>query len=84
MREPHMRLSEMSACSSSVSHRLRGRVQSVLLNPAMKWFLNVHIARSAALCGWICGGVSWLSMLLSFVKSCSALEASLSIFVISA
>jgi hypothetical protein len=56
MRKPHTRLSEMSACGSSLSHRLRGKFLSVLLNPAMKWFLNMRIACSAALRGLICGG----------------------------
>jgi hypothetical protein len=58
----HMRLSEISACGNSLSDWFSGKWWSVLLNPAMKWFLNVRLARSAAL--WHCGdsfgwGASW-------------------------
>jgi hypothetical protein len=49
IREPRMRFRESSACGSNLSQRLSGKLRSVLIIPAMKWFLNVHIARSAAL-----------------------------------
>jgi hypothetical protein len=36
-----------------------GKSGSVLHNPAMKWFLNTRMARSAELRRWACGGTSW-------------------------
>ena len=47
-----------SAWSSRQHHRCRGKFLSTEHKPLMKWFLNVHIAHSAALRRWICGGVS--------------------------
>ena len=43
------RFSVMVACSSSLSHKCRGKSLSTLHNPAMNWFLNVRMARLAAL-----------------------------------
>jgi hypothetical protein len=57
--EPRMRFRQISACGSNLSHRFSGKLRSVLLSAAMKWLLNVRIARSAALRRWIWRGASW-------------------------
>jgi hypothetical protein len=36
MRDPCMRLGEISACGNNLSHKLSGRLWSVLISPAMK------------------------------------------------
>ena len=46
--------------------------------PAMKWFLKVWMARSAALRRWMCGGASWKSTSSSVMNDWRAAEASLS------
>ena len=53
------RFNVMVAWSSSLSHKCKGKSLSTLHNPAMKWFLNVLIARSAAFRRWMPGGTSW-------------------------
>ena len=42
----------------SLSHRLMGNAGSVLQSVAMKWFLKVRMARSAAFRRWTSGGTS--------------------------
>ena len=47
--EPRRRLSDSSAFGNNLSHKCNGKCLSTLHRPAMKWFLNMRIARSAAL-----------------------------------
>jgi hypothetical protein len=47
-------------------------------NPAMKWFLKVRMARSAALRQWMWGGANWKSMSEVSRNSCNNSAASLS------
>ena len=65
IRDPRSRLMVMSACGNNRSHRLTGKSMSVLHRPAMKWFLNVRIARSAALVRCCPGAASWYLILLT-------------------
>ena len=78
MREPRSKLRVMSACGRSFSHRIKGKSGSVLQRPAMKWFLKVRMARSAALRRWMWGGASWKSMSWLSMNCMSAVDASLS------
>ena len=48
MREVRSKLSVMTAWGRSLSQRYSGKFLSVLQRPAMKWFLKVRMARSAA------------------------------------
>ena len=50
------------------SHSLSGKFGSQEQRPAMKWFLKVWMARSAALRRWLWGGTRWKSILY-FVKA---------------
>ena len=50
-------------------------------NPAAKWFLNVHIARSDAFLLWICGGFSCTTDIIFFCFRFNAVDASLSIML---
>ena len=49
MRDPRRRLSVQVACGSRRSHRWMGKFGSVVHSPAIRWFLKVRMARSAAL-----------------------------------
>jgi hypothetical protein len=66
MQEPRKRLRVNSACGRSLSQRCSEKSLSQLQRPATKCFLNVRIARSAALRRWTPGGTNW--------KSTSSLE----------
>ena len=52
----------MVACGRRQSHRCMGKFLSVEQRPAMKWFLKVRMAHSAALHQCICSGASWKSI----------------------
>ena len=59
-----------------------GNSGSSVAKPEMKWFLNVRIARSAALVLCMLGGVSWYVncfLIMAFLRS---LDASLSIMYV--
>jgi hypothetical protein len=57
--DPRRMLSVSNACGRSLSHKCSGNIGSHDANPAIKWFLNVCIALSAALRRWMCGGTNW-------------------------
>ena len=74
----HKMFKVSSAWFSRRHHRCSGKFLSTEHKPLMKWFLNVCIAHSAALCRWICGGVSRYFVCSTSMKFFSTLEASLS------
>ena len=80
MRDARRRFSVRLAWGTSLSHRWSGKSLSHVANPAMKWFLNVLIARSAALLRWMYGGANSNVASSSTMNSLSALEHSLSSF----
>ncbi len=58
-----------SACGMSRSHSARGNFGSQVASPALKWFFQVWMARSAALRRWTWGGTSW-KFTECLVKAC--------------
>jgi hypothetical protein len=72
------RLRVCRACGRSRSHKFMGKSGGTELRPAMKWFLNVRMARSAAFRRCTCGGDNWTSMCWASMNWRSALDASLS------
>ena len=78
MRLPLSKLSVISAWGMRRSHRSRGNWGSVLHKPAMKWLLNVLMARSAAFRRCMCGGTNWKSTCCSCMYCFSCSEHSLS------
>ena len=58
-RDERNRLSVGSACSHMRSHSETGKSGSQVARPALKWFFQVWIARSAALRRWTWGGTNW-------------------------
>ena len=69
MRDPRMRLMVNTACGMSLSHKCMGNSASVVHNPAIKWFLNVRMARSAALVRCWPGAANWylMSLVLKYI-----------------
>jgi hypothetical protein len=67
------------ACGINLSHSCNGKFLSTVANPAMKWFLNVWIARSAALTRWFSGSTSCSVASCSFRNCLIVLEHSLSL-----
>ena len=69
IREPCIKLIVRTACGMSLSHKCMGNLASVVHNPAMKWFLKVRIARSAALVRCWPGAASWylISLVLKYI-----------------
>ena len=55
-------------CGRSLSHSCIGKLGSTVQSPAIRWFLYVLIARSAALRLWIWGGTRW-NVTLCLVKA---------------
>lgn len=53
---------ESCACGMNLLHMAAGQSLSIVQNPAMRWFLKVWMARSAALTLWLCGSTSWILM----------------------
>eukprot|EP00956_Cyclotella_meneghiniana_P003706 scaffold4513_cov37-Cyclotella_meneghiniana.AAC.1 len=54
----HRRLSVISVCGSSLSHRLGGKLSAVPASTLRKWALKLRIATSAALRLWHPGGTN--------------------------
>ena len=61
----------------SLHHRTEGNFSSHVMRPAMVWFLNVCIARSAVFTWWLCGSNSCIMMFSSSRYFLTALEATL-------
>ena len=78
MRDGRRRLRVITACGISLSQMWRGKVGSTEQSPAMKWFLNVCMARSALFLRCRPDGVSWKSMSSLVISLMRAREASLS------
>ena len=68
------------ALSSSLSHICNGKYGLTLHNPAIKWFLDFHIARSDEFFWFIFGGTNLKSIFLSWRLWIRMLEDSLSSF----
>jgi hypothetical protein len=56
--DARIRLIVISACGISRSHSRIGKAVLAKQSPAIKWFLNVWMARLAALRQWVWGGTS--------------------------
>ena len=68
------------AWSNSLSQICNGKFGLTLQNPAIKWFLNFSITRSAAFRRCIFGGTNLQSIFLSWGLWRRMLESSLSVF----
>ena len=76
--EGQSKLRVSSAWGRSRHQLERGKFGSVVARPAMKWFLEVQMARSAELRWWMWGGTSWYSTFSAVRKALRIVEASLS------
>ena len=76
--EGRSKFSVISTCSKRRSQFFMGDYGSVEQKPAMKWSLNMLIARSSVLWKCIPGGASWKSMSLALSSLWKEGEASLS------
>jgi hypothetical protein len=79
IRDVRRRFRVIVAWGTSLSHRCIGKLGSVVARPAMKWFLNVRMARSAAFARWTPGGTNWYWMCSVSMYRFSTAEHSLSI-----
>ena len=78
-------LSKFKVSSAWGTKRSHSHMEKFLSTPARiakTWFLNVRIARSAALRQWTYGGTSWYLMLFFANAHLSLFEASLSMIYI--
>lgn len=66
------------ACSSNLFHNFSRQLGSTELTPAIKWFLNVRMVRSAAFLQCTCGGTISKLQLFFCISSSSSEGASLS------
>lgn len=73
--------SESCACGINLLHIAAGQFGSIVQNPAMRWFLKVWIALSAAFTRWLCGSTNCILMLLASRYVCTVLLATLSIIL---
>ena len=74
--EPLIRLSVNSAWKINLHQRCSGKSGGHELSPAMRWFLAVLMARSAAFRLWHPGGTSWNSISLSVMNCFAACHSS--------
>ena len=58
-RDARNRLSVSVHCGMRRSHSFMGYLGSMVQRPAIRWFLYVRMALSAAFLLWIWGGTSW-------------------------
>ena len=71
-RDERRRLSVSMHCKRSLSQNEAGKCGSYLHRPALRWFLNVMIALSAALRRWRYAGTNWcftFDLLKNFLMS---------------
>ena len=78
MRDGRNKFNVISACGSNLSHRFSGNFSGKEQRPAMKWFLNVCISRSAMFRRCEPVGVNWHWMLSLLINCSSSSDVSLS------